>query len=120
MDVKEANMVLATVRMMIPRRSHDEALKILRSVAVQCRVHPGCLHCRIYKDVEEDVAVIYEALWKSEEDLEYYLRSEGYNRLLLLMETALQSPEVSFHTISNSSGIEIVEKARASGGRAGM
>jgi quinol monooxygenase YgiN len=105
-------MILATVRMMIPRRSHDGVLKILRSVAGQSRIRLGCLSSRIYKDVEEDTAIVYEELWRSEEDLEYYLRSDEYSRLLLVMEMALQSPEVSFNTISRSSGIEMIEKAR--------
>ena len=108
-------MILARVRMMIPRRSHDGALKILKSMAEQNRVHLGCLSCRVYKDVEEDTVIVYEEIWRTAEDLESHLRSEGYNKLLLVMEMALQSPEVSFDTISRSSGIEIIEKVRKSG-----
>ncbi len=110
-------MILASVRMMIPRRSHDGALKILRSMAEQSRLHLGCLRCRIYKDIEEDTAIVYEELWRSEEDLEFHLGSEGYNNLLLVMEMALQSPEVSFNTILRSSGIETIERVRSSGSR---
>ena len=111
-------MILATVRMMIPRRSHDGVLKILNILAGQNRIRLGCLSSRIYKDVEEDTAIVYEELWKNKEDLENYLRSDGYNRLLLVMEMALQSPEVNFNTISKSSGIEMIEKARNPGSRA--
>jgi quinol monooxygenase YgiN len=48
-------MMLATIRMTIPAKKRDEALKILKSVAKRCKVHPGCLGCHVYEDVQEDI-----------------------------------------------------------------
>ena len=107
-------MILASVRMNIPRRNHDDALKILRSIAEESRILLGCISSRVYTDTEEDTVIAYEETWKSEEDLESHLRSKVYNKLLLVMEMSLQSPEVNFHTVSTSGGIEMIEKARSS------
>jgi quinol monooxygenase YgiN len=107
-------MVLATIRMIIPPKKRDEALRILRSVAEQCRVHSGSLGCHIYEDVQEDNVLMFEEMWRSEEDLERHLRSEEYRNLLLVMEMALKHPEVRFNTVSISTGIETIEKARSS------
>ena len=106
-------MVLATIRMNIPRKKRDEAVKILKSVAQQCRVHPGCLGCNLYDDVQEAQVLLYEEMWKNEEDLERHLRSERYRDVLLVMEMALQHPEVRFNTVSASTGFETIEKARS-------
>jgi len=107
-------MVLATIRMIIPPKKRDEALRILRSMAEQCKVHSGCLGCHIYKDEQEDNVLIFEEMWRNEENLEQHLRSEEYLDVLLVIEMALKHPEVSFNTVLTSTGIETIEKARSS------
>jgi len=109
--------ILATVRMTIPPRKRGEALKILRSMVERCSVHSGCLSWHIYEDVQEDNVLMLEEMWRSEEDLERHLRSEEYHNVLLVMEMALKHPEVRFNTVSTSTGIETIEKARSSTGR---
>ncbi len=107
-------MVIATIRMTIPRKKRDEALKILRSMAAQSEVHSGCLGCHIYDDVQEDNVLMFEEMWRNEEDLAQHLRSKEYQNVLLVMEMALKHPEVRFNTVSISTGMETIEKARSS------
>jgi len=107
-------MMLATVRMAIPAQKRGEALKILKSIAGQSKVYSGCLGCHVYEDVQEDNVIMYEEMWRSEEDLERRLRSPEYRTMLLVMEMALKYPEVRFNKVSTSTGIEMIEKARSS------
>jgi len=107
-------MILATVRMSIPAKKREEALKILGLTAAECRVWPGCLSSRIYEDVQEHSVLMLEERWSSQEDLERHLRSDEYYKVLLVMEMAVEQPEIRFDTISGSTGIETVEKARIS------
>jgi quinol monooxygenase YgiN len=107
-------MILATVRMAIPPQKRDEALKILRLTAEQCRIRPSCLSCHIYEDVQEQDVLMFEQKWRNREDLEGHLRSDDYHKVLLVMEMALRQPEIRFDSISGSTGIETVEKARSS------
>ena len=106
-------MILATIRMTIPPQKRGEALKILRSVAEQCRDDPGCLSCHIYEDLQENNVLMFEEVWRAEEDLDLHLRSDEYRKVLLVVEMALKQPEIRFDTISSSTGIETVEKARS-------
>jgi quinol monooxygenase YgiN len=105
--------VIATIRMTIPRKKRDEILKILRSIAEQCRLHSGCLGCHVYEEVQGDNAVMLEEMWSNEADLAKHLRSEEYGKVILVMEMALKPPEIRFNTISRSTGIETIEKARS-------
>jgi quinol monooxygenase YgiN len=107
-------MIQATVRMAIQSRKSGEALKILRSVVELCRDDPGCLSCHIYGDQEEKDVLVLEEVWRSKEDLDLHLRSDEYRNLLLVLEMALKQPEIRFDTISSSTGIETIEKARGS------
>jgi quinol monooxygenase YgiN len=106
------NMVLATVRMKVPPKKHHEALRFFSSTAEWNRVKPGCLSSRVYKDAQEDSVIVFEEMWKTEEDLESYLRSDEYQKVLIVLEMALKQPEIRFDTISSSAGIETVERAR--------
>jgi quinol monooxygenase YgiN len=108
----EKDMILATVRMTIPSQMRDEALKIVRSVAEQCRDYPGCLRAHIYGDLQEKNVLMLEEVWRAEEDLDLHIRSEEYRNLLLVLEMGVKQPEIRFDTISTSTGIETIEKAR--------
>ena len=108
-------MVLSTIRMVIPAKKRGEALKILRSMAEQSRFEPGCLSSRIYGDLQEKNVLMLEEVWRTQEDLEIHMRSDEYLNLLLVLEMALKQPEVRFDTISSSTGIETIEKARSHG-----
>jgi quinol monooxygenase YgiN len=105
-------MLRATVRLMIPPRKREEALKILKSAAALCGLMPNCLGCHIYADIQEDKVLIFEQSWRSQEDLERHLRSDEYYKVLLVIEMAVEQPDIRFDTISGSTGFETVEKAR--------
>ncbi len=107
-------MILSTVRMTIPPQKRGEALKILRSMADQCRDDLGCLSCNIYEDLQEKNVLKIEGVWRNDEDLDLHIRSDEYRNLLLVLEMALKQPEIRFDTISHSTGIETIEKTRSS------
>ena len=106
-------MILSTIRMAIPAEKHSDALRILRSIAMQSRDNPGCLNYHICRDIEDDNVLMLQGNWKNEEDLGLHIRSNEYRNLLLILEMSLEQPEVRFDTISNSTGIETIEKIRS-------
>jgi quinol monooxygenase YgiN len=109
----EEHMIQATIRMTIPLQKRDEALKILRSMAERWRDEPGCLSCNIYGDLQEKDVLMLKEVWRSKEGLDLHLRSEEYRNLLLVLEMALKRPEIRFDTISGTTGIETIERARS-------
>jgi len=72
----------------------------------------GCISCHIYGDLQEKNVFMLKEVWRSEEDMDRHLRSDEYRNLLLILEMALEQPEIRFDTISSSTGIETIEKAR--------
>jgi quinol monooxygenase YgiN len=106
-------MVHATIRMLIPPKRRGEVMEILTSQAERARVEEGCISNRVYRDVEVEPAILVEQLWKSGEDLERYLGSEEFRKVLLVVEMAVEPPEIRFDSISHSTGFETIEKARS-------
>jgi quinol monooxygenase YgiN len=116
MEMEEDKPLLhTTIRMMLPHQKCAEALKILRSIVEQDRVQPGCLRSRIYGDLEKENVIMIEEMWQDQENLERHLCSEEYRNLLLVVEMALECPEITFNSIANTTGIETIEKARSQG-----
>ena len=58
--------------------------------------------------------MMIEELWQSNEDLDRHLRSDDYLKVLLVVEMAIEKPEIRFNSISCSTGVETIEKARMS------
>lgn len=106
-------MIQATHRMDFAPPKLDEALQILHSIVERTRAEQGCLGCAVYQDTENVCLLVFEEKWRSDEDLQRHLRSEVYQRVLLVMEMALIPPEIRFDTITDSGGVEVIEGARA-------
>lgn len=106
------DMFRSTIRMLIPLNKQSEALEILGTVSVQTRFDPNCISTHLYRGVDEVRTIMVEELWTSEKDILHHLQSEAYRRVLLVIEMAEEPPEIRFDTISCSSGVETIEKAR--------
>jgi quinol monooxygenase YgiN len=105
-------MVHSTIRMLIPHEKQGEALEILGSMIEQTQCEPGCVSCRLYRDVEDARVIMFEELWASDEDVQRHLQSDKYHRVLLVVEMAAEPPEIRFDTIDHSTGVETIEQAR--------
>jgi quinol monooxygenase YgiN len=103
----------ASIRMIIPAKKRKEALIILSSLIEQTRLEEGCISCRLYQDAQEQRALLLEEIWTSKKDLERHLRSDKFLAVLLVVEMAIESPEIRFDVISHSTGIDAIEKVRA-------
>lgn len=110
-------MITSTIRMAIPATKHNDALRIIRSIAVQSRDNPDCLNYSFYRDIEDSNVLMIQSNWKACEDLERHIRSEEYHHLLLVLEMSVKQPEIRFDTISSSTGIESIEKIRSTSPR---
>jgi quinol monooxygenase YgiN len=111
----EVPMIHSTVRILTNPEKRDDALAILCSMAERTRVETGCITCRIYRDVQQEYSIMLEESWKNEEDLNRHLRSDEYRNVLLVVEMAVEQPEIRFETIVSTKGIETIEKARMGG-----
>ncbi len=106
-------MVHSIIRLVIPHNKRLESQRILMSVTERTRAEPGCISCNLYQCIEDKHVIMMEELWQNDEDLERHLRSDDYLRVLLVVEMALEKPEIRFNCISCSTGVETIEKARS-------
>jgi quinol monooxygenase YgiN len=105
-------MMQATIKMNFSPEKIEGILNILRSIVERTRAEAGCISCSVYLNTEEKTAIVFDNKWRSNEDMQRYLRSEEYKKVLLVVEMANTEPEIRFDTITESSGVETIEKAR--------
>jgi quinol monooxygenase YgiN len=90
----------------------EELLRALRALVNPTRVEPGCLCCRIFQDVEDDDAITLIEEWSTGADLEQRLKSDTYRQLLQLMELSSIPPQLAFHEVASTTGVERIAAAR--------
>jgi quinol monooxygenase YgiN len=105
-------MVISTLRLVPSPKRHCEVLEILRSVIGPTEIQPGCLSCRVCEESGPDRAVVFRAHFKTPSALREHILSDLYPSLLAACELSSQPPEVCFHHVSRTQGMELIEQLR--------
>ncbi len=105
-------MIQASLRIVAPPEKRDDVLGTFRSLLGPTRVAPGCLQCHVCVDMEDENAITYVEEWQATEYLERHLRSDQYRRVLAMIETSTEAPELRYNTISETTGLEYLAAIR--------
>jgi quinol monooxygenase YgiN len=105
-------MVITLLRVVVPTDKQEAVLEILSSVIDLTWGLPGCTGCVCYEEPKKDGAVLYMEQWESKEDLYRHIQSDLYLRLISVMEMAAEAPEIRFHEVSKTMGMELIETLR--------
>ena len=105
-------MIQASLRIVAPAGRRDEIVQTFRSLLEPTEVKHGCLGCRLYQDVADENALTYVEEWQTHEDFERHVRSKQYRKHLALVDLSTAPPEIKFHTISETSGIDYLATVR--------
>ncbi len=106
-------MILAMVNIVPSPGKHQEILDILLSVKGPTLAAPSCRACSIYEEHGDEQTIAYLELWQSPLELYRHIRSALYSRVLEAMELSTREPEVSFHTITETHGMELIQSLRS-------
>jgi len=109
-------MVISTLRIVPSPKQRSEVLEILLSVLGPTEIQPGCLSCGVYEEKGPDHAVLFRAHWETELALHEHICSDFYPRLLVACELSNRPPEVCFHHVSTTQGMDLIEQLRGRGG----
>jgi quinol monooxygenase YgiN len=110
--IRRILMIHASVRMKFVPGRFAEARDILLALVESTQFTPGCLGCDLYQALRERYVLLFEQWWETKADLDRYLRSDHYQRVILAMEMAMEHPLIRFNEISHTAGLETIERAR--------
>ena len=105
-------MIIAVMEL-VPRPDKRQALlEILRFVQVRVRTKAECLGCGVFEAADGTLQVLYEERWQAAKDLHAHIQSALYLRILNAMELAGEEPRISFHEVSQTRSMELIEELR--------
>ncbi len=113
--IKVMSMTISLLELVLPNRKREDILDILKSVETQTRLKTGCVNCGIYIGCNDERTVLYFEAWHTREDLYAHIRSDLYFRILAAIDLAAKVPELHFHEVSDSAGIELIKSLRNGG-----
>ena len=102
-------MILVTLRMIARPERRSDLLETIRGMLEPARVERGCLNYRLYEDVENRNAFVLVEEWVTQEYLESHIRTYNQRRLIELMDLLSEQPELRFHTVSHTAGMDLIE-----------
>lgn len=92
-------------------RSLQEAyMEILQSILEPTRIAKGNISCSLSEDCENRNIILYEEIWDTESDLKHHMRSDRFRNILAAIDMASEQPEIRFSTVSETAGMEFIEK----------
>ena len=107
--------IQAVVKVVVAPEKRNEILKSMRSTVEPTRVQRGCVDCRVCIDAIDPNVLKLIQMWDNRGCLGRHVRSDIYPTVLAIMESSIEPPEIAFHTISKTEGLEAVEKLRERG-----
>ena len=105
-------MIVVTINMHVRPEKRTELLQTMCALIVLVREETGCVSSRFYLDVENDDAFCLLEEWATPGDMDNHLRSSNCGVLFGAMQLLSEPPEVTFHTVSATAGMEVVQAAR--------
>jgi len=94
----------------------DAVFEILKSVKDLTQGKPGCMGCAAYEEHNYQGSIFYMEQWESQKDLNRHIQSSLYNWILGAMELASEVPEIWFHEVSKTTGMDLIQVLRAQEG----
>jgi quinol monooxygenase YgiN len=105
-------LIIESLRIVARPSRREELRRGLTAALGPIEAESGCLSCHVLQEGTEPHAIYYEAQWKAQEDLLRHVRSENYKRILSLMELGDAPPLIEFHTVAETRGFDLIERAR--------
>lgn len=105
-------MIIATISLTVPSEKRIDVVQTLRSMVEPILAFPGCMECRLLGDINNDDALVFMQKWNSNDDLKRFIQSSGFLKTLVVLDLALEKPDISFFELSSVKGLEYVEALR--------
>ena len=105
-------MVIASFRLFPAREKRRQLMSILRAILGPTRAQPHCISCQLYEEDNYEDSLLYLESWDSEPEFHRHARSDQYRQILEAVELSRRAPEIQFHQVSGTRGMDLLEEIR--------
>lgn len=105
-------MIILVLKLMVSPSDRKDVISIFDTISGLTSVKPGCKMVKLESDVHNDDDLILIEEWETMSELEQYIASDEFRKIMAIIDIAIEPPEISFHSVSSTMGFELVEKIR--------
>lgn len=105
-------MIISRIQFSVSEDLEEQLHEILFGVLGATQAMPGCKEYNIYRSVHDSLDVVLLGTWQSDKDLEQYIRSDVFTRILRAMEISIAPPKTEFNHVLHSDGFELIDSIR--------
>ena len=105
-------MILVSMEMTVLPAKHMEFSQTFHALIQSIRKEKGCIKSSAYLDIEDENTFCMIQGWETQKELDNYLRSDLFEVLQGTKNFLSEPCEIKFYTVSSTTGIEAVKKAR--------
>jgi quinol monooxygenase YgiN len=105
-------MILAIIEMTVLPAKRKELLQTIHALVQSIRKEKGCIKCSACQDIEDENTICMIEGWKTQKELDSYLRSDLFEVLIGTKNFWSKPWEINFNTVSSTIGIEAVKIVR--------
>ena len=105
-------MIIEKVAILVDPQRREDLRKAFSALLGPTCVEPGCLRCDLYQESGDPNRFCFETRWKTDKELIRHLRSEQYRNFLILLELGSEPPQIEFHEVAETKGLELVHSVR--------
>jgi quinol monooxygenase YgiN len=107
--------VFSILRVTVSSKSRKGVLDLMYFIKGPMCNLPGCMSCHGYQDVDNPNRLTLVEEWESLEDLEKHIATDDYRKKLSILDLSSQPPEILFHTVSETRGMDLITAVRDRG-----
>jgi quinol monooxygenase YgiN len=105
-------MIILTLKLKPPLQAIQGSLNTLEASRPSIEGSAGCLEFSITVEVQSEGAIHIVERWEDKADLLRHLRSEGFKRILELMELSQVNPDLHVFQVEDVADLDLVAKVR--------
>ncbi|MEW6184685.1 MAG: antibiotic biosynthesis monooxygenase [Thermodesulfobacteriota bacterium] len=105
-------MIISFLKLKPIPEKRQAVLDILGYVKEHLQMKRGCLESTIYEECDPDPLILFLEAWQSKMEMDRYIESDVYLRVLNAMDLCRERPDISFHEISSTKGMDWIAALR--------
>lgn len=102
-------MVIAAYFLKTIESNTEKVLEVIRSIETPLQFYRGCRKATSWQNPEDHEMLMVSETWETQADLENYIKSPLYRRMLEVFEMCSEKPEIQFVECNLCQGIELIE-----------
>jgi quinol monooxygenase YgiN len=105
-------MIIERIAVLVASERREDLRRAFSALLGPTCVEPGCIRCDLYQEAGNPNRFCLETRWKTDQELIRHLRSEQYRNLLILLELSSEPPQIEFHDVAETKGLELIHAVR--------